>query len=506
MGIDRVISKSSDIRVWFIEDRANPSNTPVYQGLMKFNDPSQAMGDVEKIEAPDPNAAGRFIEVDQIQGQEERVAFGIMGRYPRSQVSDLKRLSERRCQLDIQAHLGRCRDPQDFNGGWEKIIFFEGTKLTNYAIEGFGAIESGEDAATNETADTSAAVWYERKRLVFSERATGDVFNEVIAVVVCDDTECGDCDTPSDGCQRVFSVQLAAGNSPGIGPSVIYSDDGLSTDGLTIIDTLTSVQEPSGAACVSENLVVISNDADSLNHADIDEILLGTETWVEVTTGFDAAGSPNAIWSISARDTWIVGDSGFIYFTSDPTSGVTAQDEGVATAQNLNDVHAFDSQNVIAVGDSNAVVQTTDGGGAWSAITGPAVGVNLTAVWMKDENTWFVGDTNGAAWYTDNSGVTWIRQGLPISTDEIDDIAFATSSVGYMAVRIPVPPNGRILNTIDGGQSWYVAPEGASSIPDNDRLNSIGLCNRASPSIAANTVYTGGLADDGSDGILLKLS
>ena len=358
---------------------------PVYQGLMKFNDPSQSLGDVEKIEAPDPNQAGRFIEIDEVMGQEERVAFGIMGRYPRSQVSDMKRLSERRCQLDIQAHLGRCRDPQDFNGGWEKIVFFEATKLTNYSIEGFGAIESGEEAPTNETADTSARLWYERKRLVFSERATTEVFNEVIAVVVCDDNECGDCDTPTDGCQRVFSVQIAAGNSPGVSPSVIYSDDGLSTDGLTFIDTLTDTQDPSDAACVGDNLVVISNGADSLSYADVDDILLGTESWVEVTDGFDASGSPNAIWSISARDTWIVGDGGYIYYTSDPTSGVTSQDEGVATSQNLADVHAYDSQNAVAVGASNALVNTT---GWWryvGAIVGPAVGVNLTAVWMKDE-------------------------------------------------------------------------------------------------------------------------
>ena len=67
-------------------------------------------------------------------------------------------------------------------------------------------------------------------------------------------------------------------------------------------------------------------------------------------------------------------------------------------------------------------------------------------------------------------------------------------------------PAGRILNTIDGGNSWYVAPEGVGSIPDNDQINSLGLCYKASPSVRANNVYAGGLGDDGSDGILLKLS
>lgn len=506
MSINRIIGKSSDTRVWFIENTANPGNSAVYQGLMKFNDPSQGLGDVEKIEAPDPNQAGQFIEIDEIQGAEERVSFGIMGRYPRSVVSDLKRLSEKRCKLDIQAHIGRCRDPQDFAGGWEKIVFFEGTKLTNYSTENFGALGSDEDAATNESADTSAALWYERVRLNFAERAKADTFNEVVSIDVCDDSECGDCDDPSDGCQRVFAVQKAAGNSPGLSPSVIYSDDGMATDGLTFIDTLTSVQEPSDSECIGDNFVVISNDAGSINYADSGEILLGTETWAEVTTGIEAGGEPNAIVSVGARSTWIVGDGGYVYFTADPTSGVTVQDAGVATAQNLADVDAYDSDNIVAVGASNAVIYTTNGGGTWAAVTGPASGVNLTAVAMRSEKIWFVGDANGALWYTKNAGTTWTQQSLPSQTyTGIKDIKFATSSIGVLAVTISGPA-GLMLGTIDGGNSWYVLPEGTGSIPSNDAINQVAVCKRAAPSVAANNFYAGGLADDGSDGIIVKLS
>lgn len=506
MSINRITSKSSDTRVWFIENTANPGNDAVYQGLMKFNDPSQSLGDVEKIEAPDPNQAGQFVELDEIQGAEERVAFGIMGRYPRSVVSDLKRLAEKRCNLDIQAHLGRCRDPQDFNNGWEKIVFFENTKLTNYAAENFGALGSDEDAATNETADTSAALWYERVRLNFAERATSNTFNEVVSIDVCDDSECGDCDDPSDGCQKVFAVQKAAGNSPGLSPSVIYSDDGMTTDGLTFIDTLTSAQEPIDSECVGENLVVISNDAGSLSYANSDDILLGIESWAEVTAGFEVGGEPNAIVNIGARSTWIAGDGGYIYFTSDPTSSVTVQDAGVATSQNLLDVDAYDADNAVAVGENNAVVVTTNGGDTWAAVTGPNAGVNLTAVVMRTESIWFVGDAIGALWYTSNSGTTWTRQGLPSLTyTAIEDIKFATSSVGVLAATISGPA-GRMLGTIDGGNSWYVLPEGTGSIPANDAINQVAVCRKAAPSIAANNFYAGGLADDGSDGIIVKLS
>jgi photosystem II stability/assembly factor-like uncharacterized protein len=60
-------------------------------------------------------------------------------------------------------------------------------------------------------------------------------------------------------------------------------------------------------------------------------------------------------------------------------------------------------------------------------------------------------------------------------------------------------PAGRVLRTVDGGQSWYVLPEGAGTIPANDTINAIAACGED-----VNVVYTGGLADNATDGILVK--
>jgi len=153
----------------------------------------------------------------------------------------------------------------------------------------------------------------------------------------------------------------------------------------------------------------------------------------------------------------------------------------------------------VAVGDLNAVVYTTNGGSTWQSLTGPAVGVNLTAVWMYDARLWLVGDANGDLWRTSDAGVTWTEITLPITPTALNDIRFFDSVVGYLGVTV-AGPAGRMLRTIDGGQTFQTMPERAGSIPANDDINSVAVC--ASP----NVVWGGGLGDNGSDGILVKAS
>jgi photosystem II stability/assembly factor-like uncharacterized protein len=124
---------------------------------------------------------------------------------------------------------------------------------------------------------------------------------------------------------------------------------------------------------------------------------------------------------------------------------------------------------------------------------------------MRGKDFWLVGNASGEYWYTRDAGVNWTQIALPVTATNVRDIKFATNSIGVMLVDI-AGPAGRVLNTIDGGNSWYVAPEGTQSIPANDQLNQAATCAGAAPSVAANNFYFGGLADDASDGIILKLS
>lgn len=499
MSNGREVTLAGESRVWLAENGAGPQHPFLYQGCMKIGDTSWPQGDITRIECPSPTRRNEFIEVAAVQGAQERVGTQLMGRYPRD-VSDLLRITRKRCRFDVQVHVGKCEDPQDFLRGWEKIKVYREARISEWGDENAGALESGDQNPTNETAEVSSADLYEIVPIAFAEKAKVEVTRQVYDIVVCDSVSCGGCDDPSDGCEKVFAIQRGAGATPGTTPAIIWTKDGGDTWTVSQITTMLADEIPAGLACVGGYLVAISETTAGLHYALIADILEGTETWTEATAGFAVAIEPQAISSAAAGFTWIVAEAGYIYFTADPTTGVEVQDPGVATTQTLNAVHAFDQFNVVAVGESNAVVRTDNGGETWQAITGPAVGVSLTAIWMLSPKVWFVGTGTGLLYYTIDGGLNWTAKALPGVPTAIKDIAFVDDTVGYIAYTV-AGPVGRIARTVNGGYSWYLLPEkpGTGSLPANDAINALAPC----PS-NVNVLFAGGLADDANDGIIVK--
>jgi hypothetical protein len=493
------VQLSEMTRVWIIPFTAGPGNVPSYEGLARADTPDWPQGDLTPINIPDPDTYGRFLVTGKVRGDQSLPSLSLIRFYLASEGSLLDRIVRSGCDHDIQVHMGECQDPQDFNLGWEKILILARAGATGWSTTQLGALQTEDRGMVTEEVPFTGEDMYHVYRIVFQEQAATEIVQEIIDVVFCDAITCGACGLPSNGCDRILALTLTTGGSPGLAAEVIYSDDGGTTYGETNIDTLAANEDPNEMACVGINLVVISEDSESLHYAPLADIFAGSETWLEMTTGFVAASGPLAIHSESPRHTWIVGEGGYIYFTDDPTAAVVVQDAGVTTAQDLGSVHAFDINNVVAVGASNAVVVTRNGGDTWALIVGPNVGVNLNTVWMRGPNEWFVGDAGGQLWYTLDGGVNWTEKPFPGSgAGVVRDIHFATPSVGYLA-HDTVAPAGRILRTIDGGHSWYVAPEGNTSLPANDQINKLAPCI-----YNPNIVFGGGLADNGTDGILVK--
>lgn len=496
MPTPRNIIQNSGTRVWLMEGGAGPAVTPEYMGVWKCGPVSWDFGESTAIEIPSDSAYGGFEEVASIAGAKGKPGTTLAARLART-LSEMLRMARRECIDDIQVHVGLCQDPQNFRLGWDKIMVFEQFRISNYSTEDLGALASDENAVVNESVSIQAKDYYEIGKIALAEVAKTSVIQEVLDVTFCDTKNCGgECGTPSDGCSKIYALIKAVGGSPGLGAQIVYSDDGGSVWGSTAIDTLAANSEPSRISCFGDYVVVISDTDESHHYADRDEILLGLETWQEVT-GYETGGGPRAIWTLKPGYAWVVGSGGYVYFLSDVTDAPEVQDAGAATVQDLNDVHAFDEAHVLAVGDSNAVIYTTDGQ-TWTAITGPAIGVNLTTCWMASENIWWVGTAGGRLYYTLNAGATWTEKQFNGSgAGTVRDIKFVTAQVGYLA-HDTAASAGRILRTISGGSSWYVLPEGTGSIPANDRINAIAVCGDP------NLVIGGGLADDASDGILIK--
>jgi len=491
------IVKTPYSRVFTIEGRAGPANAAVYQGQTRATSPSWGFGDRTPVREPDPGRYGAFRIIDTIKAERDLPMLPLETRYQYTR-DEFLRLARIGCPFDVQVHFGKCQDPRDFNLGWDKILVLEGGDISNWSPSDMGALEQGEDAVVLETVDINGLDAYEILRVNLASIAASQVVQEVLDVSICDTVQCGVCGLSSDGCKHIFAIQTATGGSPGLPAELIVSIDGGTTITERNITSLAANQNPSALACVGTRLVVVSNGDCSIHYAVIADILDSAETWTESVSGLVcAAGAPNDLFSLGSTFTWIVGDGGYVYFYSDITGTPVVQSSGGVTAQNLNAIHGSDELNLVAVGASNAVIYTRNGGATWTSITGPAVGVALNTVWMHTDDEWFVGDAGGNLWYTRNGGTTWVAKTFAGSgSGAVQDVVFATPTVGYMSHTLAGA--GRILRTIDGGNSWYVLPEGTGSIPTNQRINALAACGED-----VNIVFGGGLGAV-TDGILIK--
>ncbi len=485
-------------RVFIIEGRARPDHEPEFMACMMAGSPDRSYGDVTPIECPDPDAYGDYIEIGSIQGAKARATMDLIGKYAADVASSLLRLADQRCPVDVHVHEGRCTDPSEFNV-FTKAIIFEEARLTNWGADALGSLGSGEGAEINETSPISAKNLYEVLRLTFSERCPDVVTNPVTDVIIYDSKSCGECDSESDGCKRIYASTDSSVGSPGTGPDVIYSLDKGVTCNSDEITTLDPGEVATALAGLGEYIVVVSYDETNLHYKEQSEIDAGNfGGWTEATGDMAVAGPPNDIWSTGTY-AFIVGDAGYVYGTADPTGGAAILDAGLATGEDLNAVHALSDLFAVAVGDNNAVI-FTQSQDTWTVVNGPAAATALTCVWAKSQTHWVVGNDAGDFFYTLDQGNTWTEIVLPGAAgySQIEDVAFATDTIGYVS-GTHTGPRGRLLRTYDGGQSFLVLPEEAhKTMPAGDQFTALAACK-----YDANFVVGVGLADDAADGIMV---
>jgi hypothetical protein len=397
--------------------------------------------------------------------------------------------------MHLQAHYGKCGDPQDQNGGWEKILAYEKAKFTNRSGDEQTALDEAGRATILLTGDITARRLWEIDQMSLAESCGSQIDKEVVDVVIADYISCGECGYESAGENRLFAVTVGyTTGSPGLPSELIVSLDGGTTCDQYDIDTLAADEDPSAVALVGGvNIVVPSADSLSVHYANLADL----DTWVEVATGFVAGGGPNDIFTYSSTQSWLAGNGGIIYSMANPADGVSVIHNATLTAQNLNAIHGSDSRNIVAVGAAGVILYSANGGTTWAAITSPTVQV-INTVWMRTSYYWMIGDAGGRVYYTTDGGVTWTEKVFDMSGQgQVYGIAFAhhpDSPFGFLTATDG--SNGYVFRSLDGGSTWYQLPDTNAATPVNIRLNAIDA------GISGNFCVAGGLRA-GTDGMLM---
>lgn len=389
------------------------------------------------------------------------------------------------CPPNILVFYSRCGADDDPTN-YDYIDVLEAIEVTETtqanvvnAVAPDGETDVGGDIIVEASAEFSKL--YTIKPLLSTDISVAALTGRIIDdIAVCDpDPECeGVCATSTDGCQTLWIITRG---SPGFyGDARIYkSTDGGSTWVEQTNSMTTDTDTLSAVSCDGDVVVITNQDTSEYQYSND-----GGTTWALVTTLAQAA---NDVFVLGQTKIWFACDGGYIYFSNDKAASVSAQTSGTITTENLNSIHFADSELGYAAGNNNAFLRTINGGTNWSAVTGPAVGINLNIVRaVPDTDIVYVGDAGGEVYRSTDKGATWttVINGYSTLSTGITDIQICECNV-ILVSGTDTNGLGSVYQSIDGGNTWTKQTTPANGA---DSINALACCD-------VNTYY--GVGDDG---------
>lgn len=485
------ILKSGQSRIFVQPDGSSPANSYQYVGCLSFGGLQEDLGTGEPIYCPSSEVAGAFDIVDTTSPPPALPTTDFTQHMNRQLQDFWWDLRRRKCEFNAKIKNSNCArpdDPDDF----ESMIIMRRNKMTAFNTGAFNGL--AEDAALDLTGTIQLISFDRFLPMTFGEVAENSAFSEALDGIYADKIQCGNCGTPSDGCQKSYVLTGTEAASPASPAAIVYTGDNWGTSAHDFITTL-GTKTANRLAQVGQRIVVIS-ETDEAHHyklqSSIDD---GTVAgWTRVGTGYVATKGPQAIWSKSPSETYIAAEGGYVYFMSNPAAAVTVLTDGSVTVQNLNDIRGK-GRTIVAVGASNAVIVSRNGGQTWTLVVGPSVGIVLNTVEVITDDIWFVGNASGASYYTINGGTSWVVNTPDSAIAAVQRIRFVDEIVGYMVVTIS--GGVRVYRTADNGYSWHNDGSYVDGVPAALHYNFVAPC----PS-NYNVALVGGISLVGTDGII----
>lgn len=451
------IARNDLVRAFIFESRGKKCcEKPIYVPCLAVDSLDQSAGDVTRLECPDPFNYGKYIEVDTIPGEIERMTTTLTTRMSRTDLSLFRSLFTRGCSFDLHLHFGLCSRPNAFNE-YDKAIVFENVQVTSYGTDPIIALTSGDRAEINETVDISIGNMYEIVPLTYAERddAGFTAFGEVIDALYLDYATCGgECGDPSDGCQQMFVITAAG--------TVRYTEDG------TI--TWTNTTQPLGVATTTgidylDGQLWAYNSTGEIRYIKAEALKDGSTPCV--VTGLPTLGVDQ---DSGLTYGLVVGTDGFVGYVTSPSQGF--EETFTLTTEDFVEVNF--TRDCALLGGTNGTLFFTSDGLSFEEITTPTelAAVTISAVLIKDGDNWLIGGENGQLWCTDNHGDTWTRVTLPCDlTVGIVDIESCDGRIIWL-----VESDNTLWKSTDYGCTWVLQPESGRAYPVTDAINGVTPC------------------------------
>lgn len=141
------------------------------------------------------------------------------------------------------------------------------------------------------------------------------------------------------------------------------------------------------------------------------------------------------------------------------TSLIEQQQSGRTSPSQIHQFQMLDERFGFAVGDSNRLLITRNGGHSWGSISvdlGEPVDFHTLSI--QGNRVWLAGNPGSRIWTRTMEETHWTPQETPFRTP-ISKIAFVNEHVGW-AIGIC----GDIVHTVDGGQSWQLQRRGTGGV------------------------------------------
>lgn len=477
----------------FVQSNGSFPDSPIkYQGCLELAESEQDLGESTPVYCPSPTQANKWLITDTIVGAPGLPSVDGTQRMSRTLRDIWNGIASKGCFFNMQIK-NFCEGRPDDPNAWDSKWLMFGGRMTSRTIPMANPM-SGED---NDAANLQFSITYRALvdflRLVFGLKAESLVVSEILDGFFYDAISCGACGTaPSDGCQKQYWLAAASGGSPGLSSRIVYTTDGWGTSNQLNITPLGGT-DARRIAPMGQYLIGVAVTAAGHFYELISEIDAGTTNFTLVTTDYTTA--PRAIYVKNPSEAFIAGAGGYIYYLTDPTGTPVTLTDGSLSVQDLNDISGS-GDVIVAVGDSNAVFYSTNGGESFASVTGPNVGVNLNCIQVLSTGIWWVGDAAGNWYWTRDRGATWNAKNLSAGNTSVDRTQWVDENVGYVTTRTTT--TGRVYSTHDAGASWQLASNSdrrLSNVPTSIRFLALATCGY-------NIVGVGGAKTAGGDGVI----